>query len=120
MPLLCLNIKQCLYLKYGNFDIHNNSHLFTFSLLLLQFLITVKLINCHYDVKHAAHAGRQCLVRIGTQPPGLASRQPPRSWRDRGPRARPSVPCTSPARPRPPASRTARLKVSNLVARFSC
>ena len=74
MPLLCLNIKQCLYLKYGNFDIHNNSHLFTFSLLLLQFLITVKLINCHYDVKHAAHAGRQCLVRIGTQPPGLASR----------------------------------------------
>ena len=20
MPLLCLNIKQCLYLKYGNFD----------------------------------------------------------------------------------------------------
>ena len=48
-------------------------------------------------------------------------RHSPRSWQDRDPPGHPSFPCTTPAHPRPPASRTARLKVKELiVSRVVC
>ena len=42
-------------------------------------------------------------------------RRSPRSWRGRAPPSRPCGPCTSPARPRPPASQTPRLKHKMVV-----
>ena len=44
-------------------------------------------------------------------------RHSPRSWQDRDPPGHPSFPCTTPAHPRPPASRTARLKSSLVTMR---